>query len=116
MFADMRPERDQLPAATLGAGVRLWQVTRKIGRDAGAAEWAPFAYAVAIFTLAFLGLGYSLFPFVVIDRITIWQAAAHPSSLTVTLLGAVIVLPFIIGYSALSYRIFRGKARDTLYE
>jgi len=105
-----------LPAATLGAGVRLWQVTRKIGRDAGAAEWAPFAYAVAIFTLAFLGLGYSLFPFVVIDRITIWQAAAHPSSLTVTLLGAVIVLPFIIGYSALSYRIFRGKARDTLYE
>ena len=31
-------------------------------------------------------------------------------------MGAAIVLPFIIGYSALSYRIFRGKARETLYE
>ena len=105
-----------LPAGTLGAGLRLWQTTLKIGRGERVPEWSPFAYAVAIFALAFLGLGYSLFPYVVIDRITIWQAAAHPSSLTVTLWGAAIVLPFIIGYSALSYRIFRGKARDTLYE
>ena len=80
------------------------------------AEWSPFAYAVAIFVLAFFGLGYSLFPYVVIDRISIWEAAAHPSSLTITLIGAAIVLPFIIGYSALSYRIFRGKARESLYE
>jgi len=105
-----------LPAATLGAGVRLWLVTLRLGRGERVAEWSPFAYATAIFLLAFLGLGYSLFPYVVIDRITIWEAAAHSSSLTVSLWGAVIVLPFIIGYSALSYRIFRGKARDTLYE
>ena len=105
-----------LPAATLGAGVRLWLVTLRLGRGERVAEWSPFAYAAAIFLLAFLGLGYSLFPYVVIDRITIWQAAAHPSSLTVTFWGAAIVLPFIIGYSALSYRIFRGKARETLYE
>ena len=105
-----------LPAATLAAGVRLWMVTWKLGRGERVPEWSPFAYAVAIFTLAFLGLGYSLFPYVVIDRITIWEAAAHPSSLTVTLWGAGIVLPFIIGYSILSYRIFRGKARESLYE
>ena len=66
--------------------------------------------------LAFLGLAYSLFPYVVIDRLSIWDAAAHPSSLTIVLWGAAIVLPFIIGYSALSYRIFSGKARDSLYE
>ena len=105
-----------LPAATLGAGLRLWQVTGKLRRGEKVPEWSPFAYAVGIFTLAFLGLGYSLFPYVVIDRISIWEAAAHPSSLSVTFAGAAIVLPFIIGYSALSYRIFRGKARDTLYE
>ena len=105
-----------LPAATLGAGWRLWQVTGKIGRGDAAPEWSPFAYAVAIFVLAFFGLGYSLFPYVVIDRLSIWEAAAHPSSLTITLIGAAIVLPFIIGYSALSYRIFRGKARESLYE
>ena len=105
-----------LPAATLGAGLRLWQVTGKIGRGDSVPEWSPFAYAVAIFVLAFFGLGYSLFPYVVIDRISIWEAAAHPSSLSITLIGAAIVLPFIIGYSALSYRIFRGKARESLYE
>jgi cytochrome d ubiquinol oxidase subunit II len=105
-----------LPAATLGAGLRLWQVTRKLGRGERVPEWSPFACAVAIFVLAFLGLGYSLFPYVVIDRITIWEAAAHRSSLTVSLWGAAIVLPFIIGYSILSYRIFRGKARESLYE
>ena len=105
-----------LPAATFAAGVRLWQVTGKLRRGEPAPEWSPFALAVAIFTLAFLGLGYSLFPYVVIDRISIWEAAAHPSSLTVTFIGAAIVLPFIIGYSALSYRIFRGKAKETLYE
>jgi cytochrome d ubiquinol oxidase subunit II len=105
-----------LPAATLGAGLRLWQVTGKLERGERVPEWSPFAYAVAIFTLAFLGLGYSLFPYVVIDRMTIWQAAAHPSSLSFSLWGAAIVLPFIVGYSALSYRIFRGKARDSLYE
>ena len=105
-----------LPAATLAAGIRLWMVTLKLGRGERVPEWSPFAYAVAIFTLAFLGLGYSLFPYVVIDRITIWEAAAHRSSLTVSLWGAAIVLPFIIGYSILSYRIFRGKARESLYE
>ena len=76
----------------------------------------PFAGTVAIYVLAFLGLAYSLFPYVVMDRIDIWQAAAHPSSLTVMLIGTVIVLPFIIGYTILAYRIFRGKATGKLYE
>ena len=105
-----------LPAATVAAGLRLWVVAGRLGRGAPAREWAPFAHAVAIFVLAFLGLAYSLFPYVVIDRLSIWDAAAHPSSLTIVLWGAAIVLPFIIGYSALSYRIFSGKARDSLYE
>ncbi|MDP1716703.1 MAG: cytochrome BD ubiquinol oxidase subunit II, partial [Burkholderiales bacterium] len=45
-----------------------------------------------------------------------WDAAAHPSSLKVVLVGVLIVLPFIIGYTVFSYRVFRGKARDKLYE
>jgi cytochrome d ubiquinol oxidase subunit II len=105
-----------LPVASVAAGLRLWVVAGRLGRGEPAREWAPFAHAVAIFVLAFLGLAYSLFPYVVIDRLSIWDAAAHPSSLTVVLWGAALVLPFIIGYSALSYRIFRGKARETLYE
>jgi cytochrome d ubiquinol oxidase subunit II len=50
------------------------------------------------------------------DRITIWQAAAHPSSLKVVLIGALIVLPFIVGWTIYVYRVFRGKATGKLYE
>jgi cytochrome d ubiquinol oxidase subunit II len=76
----------------------------------------PFAAAVAIFVIAFAGLAYSLFPYVVIDRMTIWEAASHPSALRFMLAGVVIVLPFLIGYTAFAYRVFRGKARAGLYE
>jgi cytochrome d ubiquinol oxidase subunit II len=79
-------------------------------------DWAPFAGAVIIYVLAFLGLAYSLFPYVVMDRIDIWQAAAHPSSLTAILFGALIVLPFIVVYTVYAYRVFRGKATGKLYE
>jgi cytochrome d ubiquinol oxidase subunit II len=50
------------------------------------------------------------------DRITIWEAAAHPSSLKVVLIGALIVLPFIIGYTVFAYYVFRGKAQEKLYD
>ncbi|HLX80881.1 MAG TPA: cytochrome d ubiquinol oxidase subunit II [Burkholderiales bacterium] len=104
-----------LPAATFAAGLRLWYVTGKLRRNEKAPEWAPFADAVLIFVLAFLGLAYSIFPWVVMDRIGIWQAS-HPASLKVVLWGVAIVLPFIVGYNVLSYRVFRGKAREKLYD
>jgi cytochrome d ubiquinol oxidase subunit II len=103
-----------LPVATVATGWWLWRAT---ARAAGARDdWQPFVAAVTIFTLAFLGLAYSLYPYVVIDRLTIWEAAAHPSALKVVLIGAAIVLPFIVGYTILSYRIFRGKAAKSLYD
>jgi len=53
---------------------------------------------------------------VVIDRLTIWEAAAHPTAQRALLLGAAIVLPFIVAYTILSYRIFGGKAAKKLYD
>jgi cytochrome d ubiquinol oxidase subunit II len=105
-----------LPAACLWAGVIVWRSTGRLGGRRVFPDWQPFAGAVAIFAIAFAGLAYSLFPFVVIDRLTIWEAAAHPSSLRVVLVGALVVLPFIVGYTAISYRVFRGKARAGLYD
>jgi cytochrome d ubiquinol oxidase subunit II len=104
-----------LPAASLAAGLRLWLVTGRMKRGERAAEWAPFAFAVLIFVLAFLGLAYSIFPWIVMDRVGIWDAS-DPSSLRVMLWGALLVLPFILGYNVLSYRVFRGKAREKLYD
>ena len=105
-----------LPAACLLAGWIVWQSTGRIARGERQSERTPFAGAVAIFAIAFLGLAYSLFPFVVIDRMTIWEAAAHPSSLKVVLAGALAVLPFIVAYTAFSYHVFRGKAKAGLYD
>ena len=105
-----------LPAACLWAGFIVWRSTGRIARREGARDWQPFAAAVAIFTISFLGLAYSLYPYVVIDKLTIWEAAAHPSSLRVVLVGAAVVLPFIVAYTAISYRVFRGKAKAGLYD
>jgi len=91
-----------LPLATLAAWCWVWF-------SLGKSEGKPFAGAAAIFALAFAGLAYSLFPYVVIDRLTIWEAAAHPSALAFVLVGTVIVLPFIAGWTVWSYRVFRGK-------
>ena len=99
----------QRPIATLAAWLWVWWSLRK-------SDARPFAGAVAIFVLAFAGLAYSLFPYVVIDRLTIWDAAAHPSALIFLLVGTAIVLPFIVGYTIWSYRIFRGKASGGLYD
>ena len=105
-----------LPAACLWAGFVVWRSTGRIARGEGGRDWQPFAASVAIFSISFLGLAYSLFPYVVIDKLTIWEAAAHPSSLKVVLAGALVVLPFIVAYTAVSYRVFRGKARAGLYD
>ena len=83
------------------------------GNQYGAA--VPFACTVGIFLLAFYGLGYSLFPWLVVDRLTIWQAASSPEALRVIFYGVVLVLPVIIGYTVYAYRVFWGKSTALNY-
>ena len=78
--------------------------------------WVPFAGTVGVFVLAFLGLAYSMLPYLIVDRMTVWQGAAAPESLKVILVGALVVLPAIVFYTAYSYWVFRGKARDLTYD
>jgi len=104
-----------LPAASTTAWFWVWRATGRLKRGEQAPEWAPIAGAVAIFVLAFTGLAYSFFPYLVMDKMTIWEAAAHPSALEAVLWGAAIVLPFIVAYTVFSYRVFRGKAKAGLY-
>ena len=105
-----------LPVASIAAGVWIWITTGRLMHGKPHREWMPFAGAIAIFVLAFAGLAYSLFPYIVMDKITIWDGAAHPSSLKFVLVGAVVVLPCIVAYTVYSYRVFRGKARAELYD
>lgn len=73
------------------------------------AERAPFFLALALFALSFLGLGISVFPDIVPGAITIEAAAAPAKSQGFMLVGAGVLLPIILAYTAWSYWVFRGK-------
>lgn len=98
-------------AAVAGILVSLSRVERGLSRR----EYLPFVLSVWIFVFAFAGLAYSLFPYLVVDRMTIWQAAAAESSLRFVFVGACVVLPMIVAYTLFSYRVFWGKARSLTY-
>ena len=83
------------------------------GNQYGAA--VPFASTVGVFLLSFYGLAYSLFPWLVIDKINIWQAASSPEALLVIFYGVLVVLPVIIGYTVFAYRVFWGKSTTLSY-
>lgn len=75
----------------------------------GGADSQPFLAALGIFATCFVGLGISFFPMMVPPSLTIWQAAAPDKSLAFALVGALFLLPVILGYTAYAYWVFRGK-------
>jgi len=93
----------------------FWQL-QNLPRANDKMAWGPFAAAIALFTLSFTGMAYSFYPYVVPDQITIYEAASAPESLFIILIGTLFVLPSILGYTALSYYIFRGKATELRYD
>jgi len=72
-------------------------------------ELAPFLLTLFIFLLCFAGLGVSMFPYVIPEEVTIWDAAAPESSQLFMLVGAGIMVPIILAYTGFSYWVFRGK-------
>jgi cytochrome bd ubiquinol oxidase subunit II len=100
-----------IPIVVMGSVIWLSRWFKQFDADArDHRSWIPFVLTVGLFLLSGLGLAYSTFPYVVIDQLTIWDAAASTATLKMVLLGVVFVLPPIIAYSAFSYRIFRGKS------
>ncbi len=77
--------------------------------------WVVFAATVLIFVLAFFGLAYSIYPDIVIGRMTVWDAAISTEALNVIFIGVAITLPAIIGYTIFMYRVFWGKAKELSY-
>lgn len=66
-------------------------------------EYLPFVLALTLFALCFAGLGICLFPYIVPTSITIWRAAAPPSSQIFLLVGASVLVPLILAYSGYAY-------------
>jgi cytochrome d ubiquinol oxidase subunit II len=92
-----------VPLAVLGLALYMLNALEK-GR-----EYAPFVASVALFALGFAGLAVSLWPNIVPPKIDLWEAAAVPMSQGLLLVGVVVLLPVILGYTAYIYWVFRGK-------
>ncbi len=76
----------------------------RAGRDA-----QPFVAALGLFVLGYAGIGISFYPYIVPTSLTIWDAAAPQSSLAFLLVGAAVLVPIILAYTAYAYWVFRGK-------
>lgn len=72
-------------------------------------EVRPFFLTIVLFFLGYLGIGISLYPWIVPFKFTIWEAAAVSTSQSLLLVGVIIFLPIILIYTAYSYYVFRGK-------
>jgi len=96
------------PAPVLG-GLALAWLYLSAGRET--TTYAPYASAAAAFLAGYLGLAISIAPYVVPYQLTLWDCAAKDNALALMLVGVVIMLPVILGYTAFVYWIFRGKAK-----
>jgi cytochrome bd ubiquinol oxidase subunit II len=109
-----------IPAATItllaviARSLRRLPTRLQAGSEYGAR--VPFICTIGVFVLAFYGLAYSLFPYLVVDRIDVWQAASAPEALVIILVGAAVVVPCIVDYTIFSYRVFGGKVQALRYD
>lgn len=105
-----------IPLITLGLVAVIEIVLRHLPHPRDSWCWVPFAGTVGIFVLCFHGLAYSFYPYIVPDRLLIVDAASSPEALMVIFIGAIVVLPMLLAYTFLAYRIFHGKTRDLTYD
>ena len=92
-----------IPLFTALGFVLLWKDLKSSN------EVRPFFLTIVLFFLSYLGIGISLYPWIVPFKFTIWEAAAVSTSQSLLLVGVIIFLPIILIYTAYSYYVFRGK-------
>jgi cytochrome bd ubiquinol oxidase subunit II len=95
-----------IPVATALVGYVGWR--RLEARD----DVLPFIVAIGLFLFGFLGLVVSNFPYLVPPSLTIWQLASAPATQVFMLMGTLLMLPIIVGYTIFVYWTFSGKLRE----
>jgi cytochrome bd ubiquinol oxidase subunit II len=86
--------------------ILTWLFTRSLRRND---DLAPFVLTLAVFALSFAGLGISIYPYLIPNVVSLQMAAAPASSQAFMLVGAAVLVPVILAYTAWSYWVFRGK-------
>jgi cytochrome bd ubiquinol oxidase subunit II len=99
-----------IPLLAVANAIWLWRAAMR------RAEYAPFILALTFFALGFVGLVLGIWPNIIPPNLTVWDAAAPPSSQGFVLVGTLIMLPAVLAYTFWSYSVFRGKvAADSGY-
>ena len=93
-----------VPLVTVALFIFIW---RDLHRGV---ENRPFFLSIGVFLMGYLGLGISLWPWLVPFAVTFRQAAAAASSQSFLLVGTLVILPVVLTYTAFCYYVFRGKA------
>jgi cytochrome d ubiquinol oxidase subunit II len=98
-----------LAPVPLVTALAAWRLYRALQENR---TYQPFFLAIGLFLLGYLGLGVSLFPYIVPPNVTIWQAANTVNSQLFALVGFAIVMPLTFAYTAYAYWVFRGKVAE----
>ncbi|MEP0519981.1 MAG: cytochrome d ubiquinol oxidase subunit II [Hyphomicrobiales bacterium] len=104
-----------LPLVAGGLFVALWFMLAKMPFAKDRFSWAPLVMGAGAMITGFAGLAYSFYPYVVPERLTIYESASATESLGIILVGTLFVLPIILGYTIFAYTVFRGKATALTY-
>ncbi|MBE9195650.1 cytochrome d ubiquinol oxidase subunit II [Synechocystis sp. LEGE 06083] len=72
-------------------------------------ENTPIIWTFLVFSLSFIGLGFIIFPNIIPPSVTIYEAAAAPSSLVFMLTFIGFLIPILLFYNIYNYLVFRGK-------
>lgn len=95
----------------LGA-VLVWLLLKSLNNRE---ENTPLIWTFLLFSLSFIGLGFIIFPNIIPPSITIYQAAASPSSLVFMLTFIGFLIPIVLAYNIYNYVVFRGKVVGDAY-
>ena len=91
----------------------IWLLLKSLDRKQ---ERMPFVWTILLFVLSFLGLALVVFPYIIPSKITIYEAAADPSSLVIMIVMIGALIPVMLFYNLYQYVVFRGKVTGGHYE
>ena len=97
-----------LSPVPLLVALSFWMLFRSLNNGK---SYAPYLWSVALFLLGYIGLLIGIYPYLVPWELSYRDAAAAANAQALLLVGALILLPIILGYTAYAYWVFRGKVR-----
>jgi cytochrome d ubiquinol oxidase subunit II len=72
----------------------------------------PFFLGLFLFTVGISGMALIVFPYIVPFSLSLWDTASSSTSQQFVLIGAAVVTPMVLAYSAFAYWIFRGRTPE----